>query len=340
MDRMRTYGRLATIAGLLSCAGAVSAQSGVTVFGVLDVGVQRLQTGSLTQKLLSTDGLQSSRLGFRGVEDLGDGLSAGFHLEGATSPNTGGGYDFRRRSTVSLSSKRVGELRLGRDYTPTFWNITRFNAFGTNGVGAASNLIYGFDGKSSTAPTIVRANNSIGYLLPGNLGGVYGQAMVAAGQGAPGKYIGARLGYAAGPVDVAGSYSTTDNNAAGDKFKVASVGASYDFGAAKLLGLYHVSEQTVRKQTNWVAGVMVPIGLGQVRASFVRSEFSNSATSTNYTGKQMALGYVYNLSKRTALYGTYSRVTNSDTGRFAIQGGTNLAGESSTGVETGLYHTF
>ena len=176
------------LAALTTASGLAAAQSSVTVFGVIDIGVQRLSNGPNSLSLMSIDGLQTSRLGFRATEDLGDGLSAGFHLEGALSPDTGGStLDFRRRSTVSLSSKDLGELRVGRDYTPTFWNISRFNAFGTNGVGAASNLIYGFDGLSGTASTVVRSNNSVGYFLPGNLGGVYGQAMYAFGEGAPGK---------------------------------------------------------------------------------------------------------------------------------------------------------
>jgi predicted porin len=323
------------------CAAPALAQSSVTVFGVLDVGVQRLKNGNNALWLESIDGLQTSRLGFRGVEDLGGGLSAGFHLEGATGPDTGAGGTFTRRSTVSLISKAAGEVRLGRDYTPTFWSISRFNPFGTNGVGAANNLLYGFDGLSATSVTVVRSSNSVGYFLPGDLGGVYGQAMVAAGEGASGKYVGGRLGYAAGPVDVAVALSETTNNAAGDKFKVSNAGGTYDFGLAKLFVLYHVSKQTTKKQTNWVVGTTIPAGSGVIRASYVRAHLKNSAPTTDYSGNQMALGYVYNLSKRTALYTTYSRVRNSAGGKFVIPGGSTVAaGQGSTGFEAGINHSF
>jgi predicted porin len=338
-----TLGRLLTLALLGGSAGLAAAQSSVTVFGVLDVGVQSLKNGDKRLSLLSIDGMQTSRLGFRGTEDLGGGLSASFHLEGAIGPDVGSGGDWRRRATVSLSSKSAGEVRLGRDYTPTFWSISRFNAFGTNGVGGANNLIYGFDGLSSTSKTIVRSDNSVGYFLPGGLGGVYGQAMVAAGEGAPGKYIGARLGYASGAFDIAGAWSETSNNAAGDKFKVGNVGASYQLGAFKLLGLYHVSKQTTRRQTNWVVGGTYTVGAGTVRASYVRSDYSDAAkgSGADYNGDLIALGYVYNLSKRTALYGTASQVQNSAKGKFVIPGGSAVSpGQSSTGVEAGVYHSF
>jgi predicted porin len=330
------------LAALTTASGLAAAQSSVTVFGVIDIGVQRLSNGPKSLSMMSIDGLQTSRLGFRGTEDLGGGMTASFHLEGALSPDTGGSaLDFRRRSTVSLSGKSTGELRVGRDYTPTFWNISRFNAFGTNGVGAASNLIYGFDGLSSTASTIVRSNNSVGYFLPGDLGGVYGQAMYAFGEGAPGKYVGARLGYAAGPLDVAGSISDTENNVAGDKFRVTSLGATYALGDAKLMALLHNSKQTTREQKNWVLGATYALGVTTLRASYVHSAYSNSANEADYSGRLIALGVVHPLSKRTSLYATTSRVSNSATGKFVISGGSTVtAGQGSRGTEFGVYHTF
>ncbi|MCH7342189.1 porin [Pelomonas sp. CA6] len=324
---------------LAAFAGPAAAQSSVTLFGVVDVGVQSLKNGSKRLSLQSIDGLQTSRLGFRGSEDLGGGLSASFHLEGAIGPDTGAGFDFRRRATLSLASKELGELRLGRDYTPTFWNISRFNPFGTNGVGAASNLVYGFEGKSATAKTVIRSDNSVGYFLPGGLGGVYGQAMLAAGEGSTGKYEGLRLGYAEGALDLAAAVSQTVNTAAGDKFKVGNIGASYRLGAVQLMALYHVSKQQTRKQTNGVLGVLYAIGNGTVRASYTQAKLSD--TGVNNTGRMLAIGYRHDLSKRSALYATASRVSNSAQGQFLIPGGSAVApGESSQGLELGLYHSF
>ena len=84
---------------------------------------------------------------------------------------------------MSLSGG-FGEVRLGRDYTPTFWNDTVFDPFGTNGVG--TNLIFGLNAASIYGPgnatgnsNYVRASNSVGYFLPPNLGGFYGQLQYA-----------------------------------------------------------------------------------------------------------------------------------------------------------------
>ena len=174
---------------------------------------------------MGTDGMASSRLGFRGVEDLGGGLKASFWLEMGIAPDTGRNawqlgqrstandgnqLFFNRRSTVSLTNQ-WGELRLGRDYTATFWNWTVFDPFGTNGVGAATNLALARNLQvalaGTTYGTLVRANNMVAYILPaGQFGpGLYGQVQMAAGENAHGnKYYGGRIGYAAGPFDVAG----------------------------------------------------------------------------------------------------------------------------------------
>src|SRR5207253_1303289 len=117
-----------------------SAQSSVTLFGIADVGVRNVKNGDNSIKSVSSNGINTSRLGFRGTEDLGGGLRAGFWLETGLNPDTGSQSDgtrfWNRRSTVSLAGS-FGEVRLGRDTTPTFTGYADFDAFGTNGVGAA-----------------------------------------------------------------------------------------------------------------------------------------------------------------------------------------------------------
>jgi len=375
---------LLALAVLGAFAGAASAQSSVTLFGVLDVNAQGIKNNATTQRL-STDGIASSRLGFRGVEDLGGGLRASFHLEAALAPDTGtaGGNNqlvngagssalFNRRATVSLLGG-FGEVRLGRDYDPTFWNLTNFDPFGTNGVGSSLNMVSTL---GSGVGTLVRANNSIGYFLPGNLGGLYGQAMVAAGEGAErntvtgsisqtgtagttttigagNKYYGGRVGYAAGPFDVAVAYGTTESFT-GDKYKLGNVGASWDFGIAKIMAQYINAKYNAtstlsgalgdRKQVNYLLGAVVPVGAGEFHASYDRANQSGAGTNSN-DANLMALGYVYNLSKRTALYGNIARIDNKGVQAFSVNGsitGTNLltGGRDSTGYEVGVRHSF
>ncbi|MFX8262517.1 porin, partial [Acinetobacter baumannii] len=78
----------------------------------------------------------TSRLGFRGVEDLGGGLKAGFHLEGEIFGDDGNasGFNFKRRSTVSLAGG-FGEVRLGRDLTPGYSKFISYDLFGQVGIG-------------------------------------------------------------------------------------------------------------------------------------------------------------------------------------------------------------
>ena len=110
---------LLALAALTAFTGVASAQSSVTLFGIVDVSMRNVKNGPTSLKSLSTDGMGSSRLGFRGVEDIGGGLRASFWLEGSLAADTGNanGQNWQRRSTVSLTGG-FGEVRLGRDYTP------------------------------------------------------------------------------------------------------------------------------------------------------------------------------------------------------------------------------
>jgi len=161
---------LLALAVLGAFAGAASAQSSVTLYGTVDLSGKYVKNDGSSKKLsLARDGINSSQLGFRGIEDLGGGQKAGFDLlasVGADSGDIGAGQSgggsgkfFTRRSVIKLIGN-FGELRAGRDYTPTFWNNTIYDAFGTNGLGDSSHV-----GTLFTS-TFVRADNSIGYFLP------------------------------------------------------------------------------------------------------------------------------------------------------------------------------
>ncbi|MBC7830700.1 MAG: porin [Hyphomicrobium sp.] len=370
---------LLALAVLGAFAGVASAQSSVTLYGTLDVNGRYVKNSGTERRFsMGTDGINSSQLGFRGVEDLGGGLRAGFTLLAGTGPDGGtagsGNKFFNRRSTVSLFSS-AGELRLGRDYLPTFWNQTIFDAFGTNGLGASNNIRQAFNG--------VRSDNSIGYFLPGNLGGFYGQAMVSASEGGTtnaggsssdrvgGRVLSARLGFAAGPFDVAASYGTqrygaattvfgglTPFNApvyavsAGQSQKTWNVGGAYDFGFLKLLGYYDHNRVTAvgagdLKETMYSVSTVIPMGQGEVHLGYERSKLkTSSAAFIDPTVDQFAATYQYNLSKRTAMYGTVSRLANKDATRLTLGGAPNAtpapptAGGNSRGFELGVRHFF
>lgn len=350
---------------ILAAAGVASAQSSVTLFGVVDATYAHGSgsgTGSSSKSQLTNSGYNASRLGFRGTEDLGGGMSASFWLEAGlnndngsganTSTNNqstgvtgGGGLTFNRRSTVSLASG-LGELRLGRDYTPQFWNQTVFDPFGTLGVGATQTLNSGLGGN-----TAVRASNSVGYFLPGNLGGFYGQFQAYMGEnnktGAvtekDGNGSAIRLGYANGPVNVALATSSTKfaPSATTGKIRSTNIGGSYDFGVAQAMALVTRDkvDTTPTAQTGKGAliGALVPVGAGQIRVAYSTYKVDTAAAPKS---KKWALGYVHNLSKRTALYTTFARVTNSGGAAQALNGAVTAANARSTGYDFGIKHSF
>lgn len=338
------------LAALASLATVASAQSSVTLFGVLDVSARQVKNGSAgTQLQLAPGNLSTGRFGMRGVEDLGGGLRAGFHLESGISVDTGTA-DARfwgRRSTVSLISG-LGEIRLGRDYSPTAWN-TFFEPFASVGVGSSGIFTYGAGASlGSPATTVLRTDNSIGYFLPA-LGGVYGQAMVGAGEGIVGnKYIGGRLGYAAGPVNVAFAYGKTETGATTPDFNNYNLMFNFGLGGGAMLHtFYDVRKWSPRQQKVLSVGASVPMGLGVFKVAFASADRSGGATGTGFANaddsRVLAAGYVHNLSKRSTLYTTYSRVTNKGAARssvvYAPPAGM-LGGQTSTGLEFGIRHTF
>ena len=331
---------LLALAVLGAFAGVASAQSSVTLYGTIDTGAQYVKNdGTDRQLLLSQSGINSSQLGFKGVEDLGGGLKASFVLLAGVNADTGTTNSrlFNRRSTVSLSGG-FGEIRLGRDYTPTFWNNTNFDAFGTNGLGDSSHV------QQLGSPTFVRADNSIGYFLPA-MGGLYGQVMAAAGEGAtatignPGRYVGGRIGFAAGPFDIA--FAAADQRyVSGDpSTRTYNIGGSYNFGVASVMGYFVRDTQGDDRENRFSVSTVVPLGQGEIHAGYSRSKATGAFDYSNSVS-QYAVGYVYNLSKRTALYTTASRVTNGDGSANSVGDGAPTAGGKSTGAEFGVRHFF
>lgn len=329
---------LIALAVLGSMVGAASAQSSVTLFGILDANLSYGKSSGQTLKSVGTDGINSSRLGFRGTEDLGGGLKAGFWLESAVNPDNGTSNASRfwhRRSSVSLMGE-FGEVRLGRYLTNNFTAFADFDAFGTNGKGDVNKL---HSVLGSGALTNVRADNIVGYFLP-SMGGLYGSVEVSAGEGTNGnKATGARLGYAAGPLNVTGAVSTT--KAPLSNFKRNTFAGSYDLGVVRLMGAYTQNKYMSRKQTLINVGATMPLGSGSLRASYTSIDANTSAETVTGDAKQFAVGYVHDLSKRTALYTTYSRISNEGRANFAVAGSpTVAAGKDSSGFEVGVRHSF
>lgn len=343
---------------VMAAAGAASAQSSVTLFGIVDATLQWSKSSGEpngdTRFRVTNSGYNSSRLGFRGTEDLGGGMSASFWLEAGinnddgTGTSAAGGLQFNRRSTVSLAGN-WGEVRIGRDYTPQFWNLTVFDPFGTNGAGTTV---------TTAANLSTRLNNTIGYFLPRNLGGFYGQVMYGENELAntsalvdSGTHFGARFGYAAGPFNVAVGFGRSQDMVAGATFvgdrDAWNVGGQWDFGVAKLMGQYAQLEDDSAEVKSWLIGALMPVGAGEIRASF--SQAKTEVAGADPKVRRFAVGYVHNLSKRTAVYTTFAH-TRADNSMAApagmiglynsANGGATGAGGKTNVIDFGVRHSF
>lgn len=351
---------LVALAALTAAAGAF-AQSSVTVFGVLDTSVAHISSGGNSVTGLANGSLSSSRLGFRGVEDLGGGLAAGFWLEGSLGVDTGTstGFSLDRRSTVSLSGNSFGEFRFGRDKVPAYLNIETFDPFGDVGVGGVngSNLVGSASSAAGTAEGSApkRASNSINYLLPANLGGFYGQLQYAFGEQVETPAVtndslresmGFRFGYGSGPLNVAIGYGEVrgGTTTVGLDYKATNIGASYNFGVVKPMVLFATERGNGRKIELFEIGATMPIGAGELRAAY--SNYKRKDVN-NADSDRFALGYGYNLSKRTQIYGTVARVDNDaaatrglTVSSASLTSPTIAAGRNVSGYEFGIRHSF
>jgi predicted porin len=361
----------------LACAGAAAQSSSVTLSGTIDLAVRQVRNGSLGTVSSEASGSNStSKLIVRGVEDLGGGLSAGFYLDGTILADTGGagalapaGQFWDRRSTVSLADARLGEIRVGRDWVPTHLVWSGFDPFYALGIASANTFrsftasralgqAFGPLPETLAANPTLRVSNAAEYFLPAGLAGVYGSVTVTAGENgttANGytRGDGFRLGWSGGGFHVAAAQFTTRNAGASSdqRFKDQVLGVSYNLGFATL-GIAQRrwvfgSDRTV----STALGAVIPIGAGDLKLTYVRGDQTGATAAQSANDASLfGAGYVYNMSRRTALYVHVARVGNEAAAIFTIPGGPPVSsnpaasnyfgGQKSTGFELGLRHNF
>ena len=361
----------------VAVVSAASAQSSVTVYGRVDLGLTR-DTGGLSpaQSVTRLDsGIGGgSRLGFRGVEDLGGGLKANFVAEtgycaDSNSPGgfcTGGNQFMGRQSTVGLSGS-LGALDLGRQYTPAFLTLNALDPFGTGYAGQITNLFdsaggFAAAGSNSANP---RMNNTI-KLSSANYGGISGSVAyglgesVAAGARAT-RNIGFNAQYANGPIFVGLGYHEAQAGALPvfpvtqfDARKNVIFGGTYDFGVAKAHFAYGTIKNNVAQgvlvtstapnalnmnygnSRNTMIGVSAPIGSGKVMASYIRHD---DRGVNNFDADQFGIGYTHALSKRTSLYTAYARINNKNNSFYTV-GNAGNSGVGNSAFNLGVAHSF
>ena len=137
--------RLVPAALLATMSGTAAAQGSVTLSGVVDAAMRSVRNeGAGSVQSLASGGNATSRLVVRGTEDLGGGLWAGFHLEHGIALDSGSATSstqfWDRRATLSLGDRRLGEVRAGRDYVPTYTAWVKQDPFSHVGVAGSTNL--------------------------------------------------------------------------------------------------------------------------------------------------------------------------------------------------------
>jgi predicted porin len=364
---------LAAVGSALALAGPALAQSSVTLYGVVDIDGQYI-AGHSKGLFVTSGGLAGSRLGFKGTEDLGDGLYADFVLEGGLNLDTGGsaqgGNLFGRQAFVDLRSKTWGTLGAGRQYG-SVWTLTNeFSVFGnTSAAGPTTATIGGFAsgyepvrGSSTTAALPAagasaggpaRIDNSVRYTTP-SLGGVRLSALYGAGEIA-GDTWGNRIldtsaRYASGPFDL--MLSLVDDKAgpehsnAGTDATTTSAAASWTIAPLRLVaGYVGVDDKRPANLDGhgfWV-GADYRIGSNLLKAQFLQNK---ADVGTDNETNAYGIGWQYDFSRRTALYTSLARFQNgrgTGLGRFngSIPTGTTTRSDNDiTEAVVGMRHSF
>jgi len=334
------------------CAATAWAQSSVTVYGKIDVGgvLDSGVPGGAHRVAVSSGISGGSRLGFRGTEDLGGGLRAGFVAEtgfcsdsNAGAPNfcTGGNNFMGRQAHVDLAGS-FGSVALGRQYTPAFVVISTVDPFGTGLAGQVSNLFE----LAAGGPGNPRVNNAVIYTTP-RVGGFEASLLGAAGETVgnwkAGRAVGGSASYAGGPLWVGLAYHklNTATGASGKRNWV--LGGIYDFGPLKAHAMVQsvkngaaVATQSWADASEYMLGVSTTIGQHALLASYVNH---NDKSSANLDASQIGVGYYYALSKRTSLYASVAHINNKNNAFYTV-GNASESGTGNQAVNLGVVHNF
>ncbi|MDP1526626.1 MAG: porin [Rhodocyclaceae bacterium] len=357
------------VAGLMS--GAAFAQSNVTVYGIVDAAYVDLSTNNTlaasvkSKRGIDSSGLQTSRLGFRGTEDLGGGLKANFVLEytlvnDANRAIGGGAAALARQQTIGLSSNSWGAFNLGRMLTLTGAHNSRYAALFGTGLSPEGQV----RGASGTGWDYAnRVSNTAAYVSP-NMSGfnvavarVFGVAENGATAGEiksnDGTTVARQTGwdmtanYAAGPVGVGLAYQRIGNtSAAGNTAgtRQTTLGGSYDLGVVKLMANYTNFKTEVandKRGKGYSLSAVAPVtATGNVHFSYATSKGTDNALSEG--AKSWALAYTHGLSKRTTAYVGYSTADAKSGSTATFYGNTNLVelDKKARLIAAGLSHSF
>ena len=357
---------LIAFAALAALSNLAAAQSSVTLYGKVDLGLV-LDSGNAAGKSvrISSGVSGGSRLGVKGVEDLGGGYKASFQIEtgfcadsaapvvttvpvknssGATIGTTTtsvpnfctGSNSFMGRQAHGDLSGAFGSISAGRQYSLGFNNLSTIDPFGEGYSADINNMV---DGAG------LRLNNSFHYTTP-VFGGFTASGEVALGE-QTGNWKGSRVtagsvNFASGPAYAGLVVYNLDNvNGSGTARRDTQLGGTYDFGIVKVHAL---AEKATGNPTgaakldtlDLMGGLTIPLAGGSVLADYIHHDDKGVL---NHDASQLGLGYVYPLSKRTSIYSSFARIQNLHGATFTV-GNATEAGTGDKAFSLGVVHNF
>ena len=342
---------------LAAIAGTAQAQSKVTIYGIMDaaiVGERGGKDGAVTK--LTSGAAAASRIGFTGSEHLGGGLSAFFTLETGAKIDTGqvdaAGSIFNRQALVGLKGG-FGTVALGRQYTPWHTTLVKLvDPFNTGYAAGAKNLFPHFGSN-------IRTSNTLTWFSP-RVHGLDLELAYAAGEqrdSTAKRQLGGAIGYIIGPLtmrvahnrkngDATSGFAISRNTLLGLQYKLRNATLHAGYGIDKgpdssPLGNPNnpyggVAATPSLDGRSLLLGLSAALGPGKLMASVMRRD---DRTAFNQDASSWGIGYLYALSKRTALYAAYAHIRNRNGAGYTVANNTE-AGSGDTGYNLGIRHSF
>ena len=351
---------------LAAAAGSAFAQTNVQVYGVVDLGQSWVKTtggvAGTNQASVGRLDSNSSLIGFRGTEDLGNGLKALFQYETGFDASTAGALAGGRDTFIGLTGG-FGTVVAGTLTHPLRAMGAKVELVpGATGIGATMALTGRIAGGNTGADD--RATNAIAYVSPSFSGfsgtvayinGEFQNQNAAAGAQSEQRAYQLAAQYDNGPLYVAGGYHKADNAGGVDAAdaRIYRLAAVYTLPTAtKLTALFDNTKAenvggTFAKRNAWSIGAAQSFGKNTVGLEYAKSaDVKTNAGTVNNGASMWTAVYTYELSKRTSVHARYSRISNDTLGatNFYVNpiGNPNTvtADATASGYMVGLRHSF
>jgi predicted porin len=335
---------------VLAASGAAMAQSSVTVYGRLDASVGSAKVGNVGPALrgntqMFANNLTTSRLGFRGTEDLGGGLKAIFGIETGFAPDAPAATTLGDRAAFVGLSGGFGTIKLGRHDTSfddirdlmvssNLWDSTHLASTETIVGAGANGAVPAFAGVGNLGDYGDRANNQIRYESPSFGGFSAGFSYGFDEQVAPVKrdVTAFNLRYKAGNLDVGYAYQENANEVAATNREYNTVAAAYNFGSFRVSGGWNQAKSKASlKADTYTVGVNVPVDAFDFSLGYSTAKAKQTG-ATIEKGSAFSAGVTYALSKRTR---AYAALTNGD-----IENAAGVKQRQRDIYAVGVIHTF